>query len=334
MAIGLYDNYNHIWIETHDVGSVASRVTIFFRAIVSLLAIVGQRPILHIHAASYGSFFRKAILTGIGKLFGCKVILHLHASEFRVFYEGANALTRKMVKATFSLADVVIVLSQSWKKYVSAISHDANIVVINNFVPAVGIDSRYRDDSIFTMLFMGKLGQRKGAYDLVDAMEKIAMSLPNCRVLFCGDGEIDTVSRRIEEAGLSGICKVVGWIGVDEKAEYYSKSHVFLLPSYNEGLPMSVLEAMSGGLAIITTPVGGIPEVIVNGENGLLVEPGDTAGLANAIRTLHGDPELRLNLGETALHCYKQSYCPEVILPQLEAIYRGLDVGRAAQGCR
>ncbi|KAA1189949.1 glycosyltransferase family 4 protein [Pseudohalioglobus sediminis] len=324
ISVGLYEDYDHHWIATHDIGSVFSRLMIFARSIFQLLRLLPRKPILHIHVASYGSFFRKWLLTLIGKVFGCKVILHLHGSEFKVFYSSASTVTKEMVKSTFHRADVVIVLSESWKAYVLSIADNAEIEVVNNFVPQIPIDAAKSDSSQFAVLFMGKLGERKGVYDLISAVGRIAQQIPDSVFYLCGDGEIEKVNEEIAAAGLADFFSVEGWIGIEDKADYYSKADVFLLPSYNEGLPMSILEAMSSALPLIATPVGGIPEVIESGANGLLVEPGDIDGLAQAILSLFRDVESRNHLGQAALRCYQERYCPEVIVPKLKSIYLNL----------
>ena len=98
-----------------------------------------------------------------------------------------------------------------------------------------------------------------------------------------GDGDIDRCKQIVEEKNLKSNIFIVGWADFDRKLELLKKSSVLVLPSYNEGLPMAILEGMACGKAIISTTVGAIPEVINNKENGILIQPGDVKALANAL---------------------------------------------------
>jgi glycosyltransferase involved in cell wall biosynthesis len=327
LEVGLYDDYEHYWITTHDDVSSISKILIFVRAIFSLLTKVRKRPILHIHVSSGASLIRKAILIKIGNAFGCKTIFHLHGSEFREFYSGSSPLIQKVVRNALDSSSVIIVLSQSWKQFIASICQNSNIYVINNFVRGIDVDESVKNREIVTLLFMGRLGTRKGAYDIVEAMRLARNELPDCKLYFCGDGELDQVREKIEDAALGDICKIEGWIGPNDKSRYYSMADIFLLPSHNEGLPMSILEAMSAKLAIVTSPVGGIPEAIVSGENGFLVEPGDVLALSETIKQLANDRELRIKVGMAASESFGEKFCPEAIVPRLHDIYKKLADG-------
>ncbi|MFV8819478.1 glycosyltransferase family 4 protein [Haliea sp. E17] len=327
LVSGLYDSYEHHWIKTHDNVSAIEKIRIFIVSIFQLLGVIRKKPILHIHTSSRGSFLRKAILARIGSLFGSKTILHLHGSEFKEFYEGSNKLAKKAIRYTFDHADCVIVLSESWKVFVSSISINPNIEVVNNFVKEVQCSRRVGAEDGVNLLFMGRLGKRKGVYDLIDAMELVSREVDNCKVYLCGDGELEEVKARIGEKGLQEVCLVEGWVGPEAKPGYFSLADVFVLLSYNEGLPMSILEAMSSGVAILTTPVGGIPEVIRPNQNGMLVEAGNVAEISRSIIELSRDRENRTRLGRAARSDYLQSYCPDAILPKLHNIYTRLNKG-------
>ncbi|MEM9254986.1 MAG: glycosyltransferase family 4 protein [Pseudomonadota bacterium] len=330
--VGLYNRYDHRWIQTHDDFSAPRKTWLFFRSILLLLPLLPKKPILHLHVASHASFVRKYCYLKLGKLFGCKVILHLHGSEFREFYAQASRAVKKCVEATFDLSDRVVVLSESWKQVVEDISTNRRVVVINNFVKPVNVEKRDHDADTVTILFMGKLGNRKGTYDLLDAIRDSGESLSGYELLLCGDGELDKVKRKIREYRLQECVRVAGWIGPDKKDKYYASADVFVLPSHNEGLPMSILEAMSAQLAIITTPVGGIPEVIDSGRNGLLVDAGDVESLADALVRVCTDSELRSRLAKSAKGDFDLLYAPESVIPLLQQLYTDLMADESATG--
>lgn len=240
--------------------------------------------VYHIHAASYGSTFRKRIYLKIIKKYKKKVILHIHVAEYMVFFDKLSKKKKRQVIDTLQVADMVIALSNEWKNKFDNKFGLTNCYVLENGInteklaPAI-VDTKKNQTSFVTL---GRLGKRKGTYDLVDAIEIARKKVPNIRCYLAGDGEIDKFCNIIVERGLQNNIEVVGWADFTKKLELLSKVSTVVLPSYNEGLPMSILEGMATGKAIISTTVGAIPEVVKE-ENGILIQPGDVQALADAL---------------------------------------------------
>ena len=240
--------------------------------------------VYHIHAASYGSTFRKRIYLKIIKKYKKKVILHIHGAEYMVFFDKLSKKKKRQVIDTLQVADMVIALSNEWKNKFDNKFGLTNCYVLENGInteklaPAI-VDTKKNQTSFVTL---GRLGKRKGTYDLVDAIEIARKKVPNIRCYLAGDGEIDKYCNIIVERGLQNNIEVVGWADFTKKLELLSKVSTVVLPSYNEGLPMSILEGMATGKAIISTTVGAIPEVVKE-ENGILIQPGDVQALADAL---------------------------------------------------
>jgi glycosyltransferase involved in cell wall biosynthesis len=142
------------------------------------------------------------------------------------------------------------------------------------------------------------LGKRKGTYDLLEAFESLVKRQPNARLVLPGDGEVDEIKALVKEKGLEDVVEVPGWVSGAAQDELWNRTDVYTLPSYNEGLPGSVLEAMSAGLPCVSTPVGGIPEAVLDNQTGYLVDAGDVAGLEKALERLVADEDLRLRMGK------------------------------------
>lgn len=240
--------------------------------------------VYHIHAASYGSTFRKRIYLKIIKKYKKKVILHIHGAEYMVFFDKLSKKKKRQVIDSLQVADMVIALSNEWKNKFDNKFGLTNCYVLENGInteklaPAI-VDTKKNQTSFVTL---GRLGKRKGTYDLVDAIEIARKKVPNIRCYLAGDGEIDKFCNIIVERGLQNNIEVVGWADFTKKLELLSKVSTVVLPSYNEGLPMSILEGMATGKAIISTTVGAIPEVVKE-ENGILIQPGDVQALADAL---------------------------------------------------
>jgi glycosyltransferase involved in cell wall biosynthesis len=152
-----------------------------------------------------------------------------------------------------------------------------------------------------SFVFLGRIGPRKGAFDLIKAFACLSAEQKTRSVLtLAGDGDVEQARTLIKSLNLTDYITVLDWLDQEQRDALLAKADVFVLPSYNEGLPMALLEAMSWGLPVITTPVGGIPEVVTHKQNGLLVNPGDTQQLSEAMQSLIEDENLRLSLGSTA----------------------------------
>ena len=163
---------------------------------------------------------------------------------------------------------------------------------------------------------------RKGVYDLIQAAEKIVGKNSKVKFILCGDGEIQKVRELIEKKGLSKNFEVPGWI--EDKEKYLKKADIFVLPTYHEGLPNAILEAMAAGLPVISTPVGGIPEAVQEGKNGFLINPGEVSRLQEKMLLLMGNLLLRKRMGKYSRKIAEDKFDIRKILHQLGMIYDAL----------
>ena len=261
--------------------------------------------IYHIHAASYGSTFRKGLYVHAAKKWGKKVILHIHGAEYMLFYEKSNQ--KDKIVSILKEADEVIALSAEWKKKFDETFGLKNCVVLVK-------------DHPYTFVSLGRLGERKGTYDLIKAIERVKGQIPDIKCYLAGDGDIDRCKQIVEEKNLKSNIFIVGWADFDKKLELLKKSSVLVLPSYNEGLPMAILEGMACGKAIISTTVGAIPEVVKE-ENGILIEPGDTEKLSEALITYCMNQETVEKIGKNNIALIHTKYSMDAMHQKLAQYY-------------
>lgn len=304
-----------------DAGFVA-RQWIALRALAELFLVLATNRVelVHVHAAMRGSFWRKGLFSSLARLFGVPVVLHLHGSEMKPFYAAQRPAVQRLIRRHLEKADRVIVLSESWRDFVSGIAPAARIAVVPNYValpPLPDPAGRSPRD----ILFLGLIGPRKGTFDLIEAFATLAADRPDARLTIGGNGQIDEAAELIGARGLEGRAVLAGWVDGPRKAELLARSSIYTLPSFNEGLPMSVLEAMAAGLAVVTTRVGGIPELIEDGIDGLLIDAGDRAALAAALARLLDEPDLRERLARAARARIEAKYNSAAVLPLLHRIY-------------
>lgn len=292
-------------IATLPKGSSVRKVVVFTQAIVELIWRLLQREadLVYIHVSERGSAFRQAITTLIALLFRKPVIMHTHASDFHAFYSKLPQGIQQGMSWVFGSCNRFIVLSESWKKYYLenlGLQPERVIVLPNPVKIPAQVPPRTGSDKV-NFVFLGRIGERKGTFDLINAFA----SLPDApkthaRLTIAGDGEGEKARTLVKNLHLTNYITILDWVNQKQRDALLAKADVFVLPSYNEGLPMALLEAMSWGLPVITTPVGGIPEVVIQSKNGLLVNPGNIEQLSEAMHSLIKNESLRLSLGSAA----------------------------------
>ncbi len=278
--------------------------------------------LVHIHLSSAMSFYRKLVIFVIAKLKKDKVLVHLHGSEFEEFYNSGGSIQKRMVTWMFDQADVVLVLSNKWQKFAKSISSNENISVLyNGAIPEQFLPSLHDQNNI-NILFMGRLGARKGTFDLLEAFLQIHEGMPNAKLILGGDGEVEKAKQFVAENSLQSKVEIKGWLTGQDKIDAFRSAHIYVLPSYNEGLPGSVLEAMAAGLPVISTSVGGIPEAVLDDVNGIIINPGDIEGLRNALLKLCNDGSLRKKMGKESLALANNKFYMKNIVADLLKIYK------------
>ena len=174
------------------------------------------------------------------------------------------------------------------------------------------------------ILFLGRFGKRKGIYDLIDVVEQICKVYPETKLFAGGDGEIEQVEKIIKDKHLEKNIRLLGWATGEEKEKYLRECSYYILPSYNEGMPMSLIEGMAFKNIAISTKVGGIPKVISNMENGIIIEPGDKEALYNALKSLLDNPNLRKMLSDGARLTVEKKFNIEKNIERILEIYENI----------
>jgi len=256
-----------------------------------------------------------------------KVVIHLHGGKFDIYYSQAFSIEKVIIQYGFSLAVRVVVLSSELLKKIAAFCDLRKVLVIPNSVQIPfqkGNPISKKTNIPHNILFMGDIVSRKGVYDLLEAIKLLNLEKNQVKVRLCGNGEIEKVKKRVADLGLEEIVNVPGWVTGQEKKKLLDEAYLYVLHSYFEGLPMSILEAMATGTPVISTPVGGIAEAVEDGVEGLLVEPGDVKALASAIRTLLDDTVGWKKMSMAAMEKVQSQFSSKQTLAQLKTLYNDL----------
>lgn len=322
----IWEKYSCRWIETHKDSNIFVKLLFCLKAFLTYLCVLPSYDLVHIHIGEAPSALRKIPFMLFAKIMRKKTIVHFHSfspdstinGKFSCFY-----------KYLFKNANCVIVLSNWWKEQVCKKWNDIKVEVIynpcNNTISfGTNSDNEVKEDKKY-ILFAGTLSKRKGYADMMHAFKSISASFPDWKIVFAGndelghEGESESLKNKLS---LNNQCDLLGWISGEKKDEVFRNASVFCLPSYAEGFPMAVLDAWSYGLPVITTPVGGIPDIANDGVNMLLFNPGDIDALSKCMQTMITDVNLRNSISQESVNLAKNVFHIGKITESLDRLYQ------------
>ena len=307
------------FIKTTNLRGPVSNINCLIKALfIFLYKICNPKvQIIHIQGASKTSFWRAAIFICIAKLFHKKTIYHIHGGGFKSF----SLQHKKAISYVFSKCDVIVALSMNWKEFFEHDFNHNNVKIIPNIIDIPQENHTNRNENVIQFLFLGKKKKKKGVFDLVEVIEENKNSLlGKMKLIIGGNGETNRLEKIIKEKKLDEIIQYVGWVSGDKKIDLLNKSHYFILPSYIEAYPISILEAMSYHLPVIATNVGDIPEMLHDGIEGFLVEPGNKKQLFETIIKALNSNKTYNNMGENGYKICEKHF-PINVKKELTQLY-------------
>lgn len=323
----LFERYEVIHLSTHCNGNLVKKLSLLVRTWLkfNLILLTKKIAFVHIHTAGKNSFWRK-ILFAIPAIYSkVGIILHIHASGFPSFYDSCSSrFGRIIIRFILNKSRCVLVVSKVLQSWVCAVSTNPVVIVMPNpaFLPAwPGERTRATNE----VLFLGKIDAKKGTLDLLHALREILIVFPNTKLILAGNGNDTLVRNTARSLDIDRNVEFRNWVSGYDKLQLLNRATVFVLPSYAEGMPMSVLEAMLSGLVVIATDVGGIPELISHGVEGLLFRPGDVRALRIALDTTLSDKNLRYRMGEAGRLRATTEFSISSIIARLEILYSELE---------
>lgn len=322
---GLFERWPVLYLATHCDGSRLKKLAVGVGSLLHFLALVlaSRVAVVHAHTSSGASFWRKSVFLLVAFVARRPVIFHLHGGGFPGFCQRIGPLGRRIVRWVIDHSSLVIVLSNQWVETMAGISGNRRVRVLLNPVALPRPAGTRREEH--TLLFLGRITEAKGIHELLAAMAQLRGEFPNLRLICAGEGDFD-LSAAMLACGVEDLVERPGWVAGEAKAASLARAAVFVLPSYFEGLPMGVLEAMATGMTVVATRVGGVPDAITDGVDGLLVPAKDPRALADSLRRVLADAGLRTRLGETARATVVERFSAEVVVAQLEVLYAEMGI--------
>jgi glycosyltransferase involved in cell wall biosynthesis len=264
------------------------------------------------------SAFRKLLFMVPAKLLGKRIILHFHSFSPETTTAGRF---KSIYSWMFRHADQIVVLSDYWHEQVKKISGQTPLEVIYNPARLPSSGSRERLPFI---LFAGTLGKRKGYADLIRAFAVVSSRHPDWCLVLAGNGETAEAEALSRELNISERVKVMGWVSGSKKEDLFYTASVFCLPSYAEGFPMSVIEAMAYRIPVVSTPVGGIRDVFLEHEDMLLVAPGCVYELAAKLDMMIRYPVMRQKMADASFVKIREHFALDQVGDKLDRLYHRL----------
>ncbi len=320
--VGLDEKVNLKYIGTMKEGTKLKKLLVACFAYARFFLCVGRYDVVHVNVASDNSFWRKALFIKCAKRRGKKIVIHQHGGNIEEYYKRLDEKGKESVKSIFGMADVLLVLTDKLNDFFGTIVDKAKIRILPNGVSTQDVDVDVTEKDYTKILFLGRICRNKGMSELFAAMDEIHEKRPEITLYLGGIYEDDEYRSEVEKR--SSYVKTLGWVMGTLKDEWLDKCGIMVLPSYFEGFPISVIEGMLHGCAVISTDVGGIPEAIEDGVSGILIKPKDVKGLKDAIASVAGDKEFAERLSRGGIKTAKEKFSLEKNLQKLVEIYRNL----------
>lgn len=317
----LWDKFHCKWIETHRDGGAFTKLSYLIKGFLQFLLCVPFYDTVHIHTSEPPSASRKVLFMVVSKLLGKKVIVHFHSFSVDTTIKSKYQWVYRFL---FGKADCVLVLSKYWQDELCdtfGFNKDKVKVLYNPCTTEISNKVYPKKKEI---LYAGTVNARKGYADMINAFAKVADKYRDWCIVFAGNGEIEEGKALVSRLGIDKQTVFLGWVRGNDKDKAFKEASIFCLPSYAEGFPMGVLDAWAYGLPVITTPVGGIPDIAKDGTNCLLFNPGDTNKLAEQMDKMMSSEELRKLVASESNELAKGIFSVEKVTERLGNIYQNL----------
>ena len=288
-----------------------------------------QPEIIHIHFCSKTDFIKHSICLFTSKLFSKSTVFHLHGGTFDTFYNHTNSFYKFFIRFVLKQPDALIALSKYWKSFLVSLSGKNNIYILPNPVDCAALNKNTIDSNQTlrrSVVLLGSLGKRKGHYDVLKAAPLVFIENPDVQFFFAGQEEdigcLKALESIAKKEGISCNVHFLGPVSGEPKKQLIKNAGVIILPSHGENMPISVLEGMAAGKPVIASRVGAIPEVIIDGACGLLIDAGDWKSLADNLNLCFKNPELANKLGKEAQARVLENWDVDKVVEKIEYIYR------------
>lgn len=294
-------DFTYIASQAEDLGG-AGKALLAMSAMLRfvVLCILKCPHLVYVHIGSNASLYRESAFVVLARLFRRPVISHFHAGDVDLYMARQTRVGKWLIRSAISLSSRIIAVSNESARQLAELNEDLPISIVPNVIDTSAFLATRRPEKTASgpvkLLFVGAIGKLKGEKDLVKALSLVKQAGGNVSVSFVGY-RAEGLAEDCRHFGIVDSIDHLGPVAMDERLGFYRDADIFVLPTYAEAMPIAVIEAMAAGLPVITTAVGGIPEIIDDSVEGFLVECGDIKEFAEKILLLSRDKQKRLQMG-------------------------------------
>ena len=313
----VWQEYHCRWLGTQIQRNYAVKLWYAIKAYLTALCIVWRYDIVHFHTVPdrIGLVIQMPILL-LALAGQKKVIVHLHTGN-QLSRNTDNQLFRWWLRR----ADLIIFLAEQWQKLFKDLYADVKTptTVLYNPCEEMPVVSQSEKEKLIIMA--AYFTDNKAPDLLLRAWRHIKDRHPDWRIAMLGNGEVERYRRMATDMGLEDSVTFTGYVTGAEKESYFRCASILCMCSYEEGFPMAVLEAWMYGICVVTTPVGGLPDVLENGKNAFVFDFGNWQQLSDHLERLIGDAPLRKQMVGYARLFVTKNFSPQQFNTQLTDIY-------------
>lgn len=309
----VWKKYHCAWLETQINKGIALKLWYMIKAYITMLFIVPRYDIVHFHTVPGNSLIVQMPVFLYSKLWRKKTIVHLHVGNQLYEYKDNKVMNYVLRKAT-----KVVVLANVINGYLKELYNVDGAVIYNPINEQHKRDQTKIEKFIF---FAAYLIKEKGYTTMLDAYARIADRHPEWNVVIAGTGELDEARKICEHHGITEKVTIHSWLNREQMNRMYEKAGIFCIASYKEGFPMSFLEAASYGVPVVSTPVGGLVDVLEEGKNSMVFDFGNVEQLAAKLDHLMTDDRLRETISLNLQELVETTFSEEAVCRELENLY-------------
>ena len=300
-------------LDTRGGGSWTVSLWVLAKALARIVQgrLSGNLVGVHVNVAERLSLFRKGAIVVLCRMLGIPVVLHLHAAKLPYFYQKMPRALQGLTRWIFSLPASCLVLGDQARRFVT---RDLQVpaskveIIINGVPEPVYARRAAHENRARQVLFVGNLSERKGVSDFLSALAQPGLKNLSMQVILAGGGDVPFYQNATQQLGIDGFVNFKGWTDQQQVAQLMAQADVLVLPSYDEGLPLVILEALSNGVAVVCTPVGEIPSLLTDGVSACFVQAGDVPGIAEGLQKVLVDADYAAALERNGRALYEQRF--------------------------
>lgn len=318
----VWQKYDCYWLGTQIQAGKWTKVCYAIKAYVRAFFMMWRYDIVHFHTVPNVSMKIQLPVFLVARLWRKKIVMHLHCGNQLTWDESRNF---KLAHYCMNRSDMIVLLAKKFEVYLKEYWRDVKVPTSVIYNACEAVEAIPYEEHEKYILYAGRFTDNKGGELLVEAFAKIHDRFPEWHLLLLGEGpEKYKYDKLIADNHLETKVSMPGFKYGEELAFAYRKASLFAMTSHYEGFPMVVLEAWQYGVPVVSTPVGGLPDVLEEDKNGCVFDFDDADGMAKKLEHLMSNYELREQMSDYCKSFALQNFSLESISNELDNLYKSL----------